>query len=54
MWHFVIYGNNSQLLVPPSEKAFRTEPEAMVAGGEIAYRLAPMLGLVLSVHAVRI
>jgi hypothetical protein len=53
MWYYVIYGNNSQLLVPPSEVRYNTEQEAIAAGGELANKVAPMLGLIPSVHAGR-
>jgi hypothetical protein len=54
MWYFVIYGNNSQLLVPPSETRYNTEQEAIKAGGELAKKLAPQLGLIPSVHEGRV
>jgi len=51
MWFFVIYGNNSQLLV--RETGYQTEGEALADGGELAKKLAPRLGLILSVHPGR-
>jgi hypothetical protein len=52
MWYYTIHGNESQLLKSSKDDSlfFRTEQEAITAGGEVAVTLARIVGAVLSVQ----
>jgi hypothetical protein len=54
MWYYTIHGNGSQLLMSSKhESLYRTEQEAIAAGGKVAARLTRVVGISLTVAAGR-